>query len=1071
MSGSSAASEIVPFATALSTGERRQVTVLFADMAGYTTVAERLGEEGAYDLMQTIFAGMAAAVREQGGTVRDFTGDGIMAVFGVPVALEDAPLRACKAALAIQERLAVSAADIESKHGVRPLIRVGVNTGPVVVGQIESGWASISGDTVNMASRLQTLAEPGTLVVSELTHRLVQGLVDSTFGGAHQVKGKSEPQNIYRIDAVKEGATRFDAALSRGLTPYVGREQELSLLQTRLDDATAGLRVVDIVADPGMGKSRLLHEFRCRLGKDRAFYLKGDCSPDGRATAFLAFIDVVRGSFRLVAGEPEVEIARKLDDGLTVLGLHSQERVGLLLNLLGLRAPEGALAGLDGTLIGLRTRELLHDMLQVRCRLSPVVLMIEDLHWIDSVSEAILSALIGKADTLRLLIIHTRRPEYRPPWIDWSRVTTLALEPLTAAEVTEIVRTRLKSVALPDALAELAAEKADGNALFAEEITSFLFERGVVRTAGDGIEYDASRIAQGLPASIQSVLTARLDRLADAGRLLLQAASVIGRSFDPDLLHVVADSTGNTAAELAAMQQHDLVHQDAKTGDFVFKHALVRDALYNSLLTRPRETLHLRIAEEMERRGGNRLNEIAEALAHHFDAAAHPEKAFQYLTMAAQKSVRVYSLDQAGAFFDRAAALLSVQPALVTHQVFPEFIVSDISYMQLIYEPGQLLDLINKYRDALTEMGDRVEVVVARHYEVWALIWTVQYANARQAQELASTMARRLGDAKSKAYALAGEFLLDCIGCRPSPDIVERGRSAIATAMQTADPYIIAWMRFMVAWNAGHRGHMRRARAIANDLLKAGKEMRDPRSTGLSLWLQGWVAVCFDDREEALHIAEEAVDNAITPFDVAAALTTKAIALILLQRANEGVPLLEKVRATAAEHQRWLENVGTAPAHGVSLVLRGHLAQGANYIKKQIGILTLAGHDTPAYWYRICLAQMYIYILTSKMRPPLGTVLRNCGFIIRLKLFGWHEVLSLLETALKNPLLDEENFFTGQIYFLMGLAYKNMGKPSKAADLFLRGRNIIAPHGDSMILMRVGDEIGRAQPSRELQSK
>jgi class 3 adenylate cyclase len=255
MSGSSTTSENVPFATGL-TGERRQITVLFADMAGYTAVAERLGEEGAYRLMQTVFACMAAAVREQGGIVRDFTGDGIMAVFGVPVALEDAPLRACKAALSIQEGLAASAADIEHKHGVRPLIRVGVNTGPVVVGQIESGWASISGDTVNMASRLQTLAEPGRVVASELTHRLVQGLVESTFGGAHQIKGKSQPQKIYRIDAVKEGATRFNTALSRGLTPYVGREQELSFLQTRLDDATAGLRVVDIVADLGGNQSQ-----------------------------------------------------------------------------------------------------------------------------------------------------------------------------------------------------------------------------------------------------------------------------------------------------------------------------------------------------------------------------------------------------------------------------------------------------------------------------------------------------------------------------------------------------------------------------------------------------------------------------------------------------------------------------------------------------------------------------------------------------------------------------------------------------------------------------------------------
>ena len=209
-------------------GERRHVTVLFADMAGFTAAAERLGEEGAYDLMQAVFAVMAAAVRGQGGIVGNFTGDGIMAIFGAPVALEDAPLRACKASLLIHERLAAAAADIERQHGVRPVLRIGINTGPVVLGQIESGWESVSGDTVNFASRLQALAEPGTVVASEATHRMVLGLVESTFDGLHQVKGKSEPQRVYRIDVVKAGVARFDVALSRGLTPYVGREREMS---------------------------------------------------------------------------------------------------------------------------------------------------------------------------------------------------------------------------------------------------------------------------------------------------------------------------------------------------------------------------------------------------------------------------------------------------------------------------------------------------------------------------------------------------------------------------------------------------------------------------------------------------------------------------------------------------------------------------------------------------------------------------------------------------------------------------------------------------------------------------
>jgi class 3 adenylate cyclase len=212
-------------------GERRQVTALFADMAGFTAISERLGEEGTFALIQPIYELMAGAVREQGGSVKDFTGDGIMALFGAPDALEDAPLRACRAGLLIHERLAAAGPAIEARHGIKPQMRIGVSSGLAVVTQIrgESGPVTALGDTVNLASRLQTLAEPGTVYLSETTQRLVQGLVETTFAGAHAIKGKPDLQQVYRLDAIRQGATRFDAALGRGLSTYVGRERELAM--------------------------------------------------------------------------------------------------------------------------------------------------------------------------------------------------------------------------------------------------------------------------------------------------------------------------------------------------------------------------------------------------------------------------------------------------------------------------------------------------------------------------------------------------------------------------------------------------------------------------------------------------------------------------------------------------------------------------------------------------------------------------------------------------------------------------------------------------------------------------
>jgi class 3 adenylate cyclase len=373
-------------------------------MVGFTSFSERSGEEAAFALMRSLSKLMDEAVSQQGGVVQSFTGDGIMAVFGAPVALEDAPLRACRAALNILQRLKATGPDLEAKHGVCPQLRIGLNSGTAVIGKVKDSadaGVTVLGDTVNFAARLQSLAEPNSIFISDATFRLVQGLVDATFTGEHTVKGKSDRQKVHRLDSVRQGATRFETAVSRGLSTFVGREKEMEALERGLDKARSELCVIDFAAEPGMGKSRLLYEFRQRIGKVSAFVLAGNCSPDGQQTPFLPFIEVVRGSFRIRAGESEKEIAQRLESGLSDLGLQSIRNLGLLLHLLGLSVPDGALSGLDGVLIGLRVRELLQQLLEARCKLSPVIMIIEDLHWIDSASEELLGKIVDSKTKLR----------------------------------------------------------------------------------------------------------------------------------------------------------------------------------------------------------------------------------------------------------------------------------------------------------------------------------------------------------------------------------------------------------------------------------------------------------------------------------------------------------------------------------------------------------------------------------------------------------------------------------------------------------------------------------------------
>ena len=1049
---------------ALVDAERRQVTVLFADMVGFTSISEQIGEEGVFALIKQIYELMAGAVLEQGGSVKDFTGDGIMALFGVPDALEDAPLRACRAGLAIHERLAAAAPAIEARHGVRPQMRIGVNSGATVVTQIRSESAAMTalGDTVNLASRLQTLAEPGTAFLSEATHRLVQGMVDATFAGSHAIKGKAEPQNVYRLDALRKGATRFEAAIGRGLTTYVGRERELDTLDRALAEARAGLRVVDIVAEPGMGKSRLLYEFRQRVGKERAFFLAGNGSPDGRQTPFLPFIEVVRGSFQVQAGEAEAEITRKLDSGLNVLGLPSLENLGLLLNLLGLKPPEGSLTGLDGVLIGLRTRDLLESLLAARCRLSPVVLLIEDLHWIDSVSQELLGKIIEDEADRPLLVLHTRRPEYAPPWFDKPAGTALRLEPLPTGDIRRLIQARLGVDALPEALVQLVTEKAEGNALFAEEILSFCAERGVLRTVAGSIEFDASAVAAALPARVQSLLTARVDRLAPKDRALLQAAAVIGRRFNPQLLAAVADDPSDFEARLARMMAHDLIHSDAKSGEYAFKHALVRDALYQSLLKGARAAFHLKIAEEIERRSGNRLTEVVEALAHHFGQTDRVDKAFVNLASAGAKSLAIYALDEAGSYLDTAAALLDRNPNCATDQQVAYLLANFVFLSNLTLRLKTTLEIVDRFAYRLDGLGDDPTRVLIDHHRVIALLWSGRYQEAKVAQVDLTAMAARLRDNRSKVYALASAIHgLSFATAAPIGVFDALSREAIEAAKNVDDGYIQCFVRFVIGWEYFHLGLMSNAHAAGKELIEVGRKIRDPRSLGLGMRLHSWVALTNADYSEALKYAESSLVVACSPNDAVGAKLAKFAALVLLRQSDALLLFRGLVDTCRLNDWHWYET-GADGIWGAAMVIEGRIGNGLRWIEKSIIKREKEGYVRAADWYRLLLCEIYLEIIAGPDKPPTKVILQNIVTLSITMYTAARRIEMLIERVRRNSQFDPNGQIIGRCEMILGLLYKVKKKRPQAIQHLTEAKRIISQFGPSPMLTKIETALAEA---------
>ena len=551
---------------------------------------------------------------------------------------------------------------------------------------------------------------------------------------------------------------------------------------------------IDVVAEPGMGKSRLLYEFRRRPRGKSILSLQGSCTPDGRQTPFRPFIEAVRDLFQITTADDESDSRRKLTSGLADLGLDSPQNVALMLNLIGAKRMEGTLEGLDGVLIGLRTREVLHQTLQTAGRRSRVALLIEDIHWIDGASEEVLSKLVGHAAHEGLLVVHTRRPEYRPPWLGRPGVTTLPLGALPAADIERLVGTRLGVDEVPELLARLVTDKADGNALFAEEIVTFLVESTALRVGDGEVKLHATQQSI-LPASIQLLLTARVTSLPPEVRQVLQIASVIGRSFDPALLAAVVGRAQDLELHLASAEAADLLRREKGSGEFSFKHALVRDALYDSMLTPRRVELHLLVAREIERRRPDQLIEAAELLAHHYAYTAEASKAFTYLSLSGRKSLGVYSLEEAERHFRAALALVDRSPDCASHQEAAAAVVSLLEALHLKGEVREEKVVADRYIPVLEQWGPSPQFVFALYFQSMVLAHQYDFVRAEETARRALDLAVELRDAKAAAYARQALLFCSTLLGRWSLDIAEREgryssrtRKAPATIISSTGP-------------------------------------------------------------------------------------------------------------------------------------------------------------------------------------------------------------------------------------------------------------------------------------------
>ncbi len=651
-------------------GERKQVTVLFADLKGSMELLADRDPEEARKLLDPVLEHMMEAVHRYEGTVNQVMGDGIMALFGAPIAHEDHAVRACYAALRMQETVKRYAEGVQRSAGVPPAIRVGLNSGEVIVRSIGSDLHmdyTAVGQTTHLAGRMEQIAMPGSVLMSAETLRLAEGYVHVKSLGPIPVKGLAEPIDVYEATGVGAARTRLQAsAISRGLTRFIGRQAEMDLLRLTLERAGSGHgQIVAVLGEPGVGKSRLYWEF-IHSHRTRGWLVLDSGSVSyGKATAYLPITDLLKVYFQIEERDDARKVREKVIGKVMSLDRSLEPSYPAILALLDIPPEDPQWERLDPRQRRQRTLDGVKRLLLRESQVQPLLVLVEDLHWIDAETQALLDILVESLPTARLLLLVNYRPEYQHAWGTKTYYRQVRIDPLPPFGADDLLVSLLGTDASLDALKHALIERTEGNPLFLEESVRTLVETKAL--AGERGAYRLMQEAKApqVPATVQAILAARIDRLSPDDKRLLQTASAIGKDVPFALLQLTADvSEADLRQTLTRLHAAEFLYEVNLFPDleYTFKHALTHDVAYGSLLQGQRRALHARIVEAIETLYQGRLGEHVERLAHHAFRADRWEQAVPYLWQAGTKAIDRSAAREAVTWLDHALSALEHLP-------------------------------------------------------------------------------------------------------------------------------------------------------------------------------------------------------------------------------------------------------------------------------------------------------------------------------------------------------------------------------------------------------------------------
>jgi adenylate cyclase len=940
-------------------GERKQVTVLFADVQGSMDMAEGQDPEQWHAIMQRFFSTLADAVHRFEGTVDKFTGDGIMAVFGAPVAHEDHARRACYAALKMLDDVGEYAAELRRKHGLNFSTRIGINSGEVVAAEVGEGGYTAVGHTVGLAQRMEALAEPGKAYLTESTAELAHGYMELEDLGHFEIKGASRPVGVFGLVGVGAARSRLDLSRERGFSRFVGRGEEMAVLEEALAraESSAGA-AVGIVAEPGVGKSRLCHEFaeRCRERGIEVFECQAQAH--GQSIPFMPVLQMLRSYFGIADGDPERIVREKIAGRTLLLDPDFAEELPLLFDFLGVPDPHRPLPQLSAEARHRALRGAVCRLVRAPNRRNSIVTLVEDLHWMDEGSATLLGELISSVEGTKTLAIVNFRPEYdATQWAGASTYRSVSLEPLGLDGSRELLRDLAGEDPSLDGLADLIHERTAGNPFFTEEIVRGLAEAGNLE--GERGAYRLARPVEDarVPASVQTILAARIDRLGPTAKQLLQAASVTSKEVSERALGMVSGQSESEdyRAALCELTDGGFLFETEVYPErvFSFRHPLTREVAYNTQLADQRAATHAATARALIELNPDRHDELAALIASHMEAGGETLEAARWTGRAAYWAGSSRPQDALRLWRE---VMVLVEELEESEETTAMAVMSRL--LQLDYawrvgmDKGEEARLVAEAEEIATETGDLRSLALLRtatstrpgmphHADAWLAAVAETNRLADEAGDLHLRIAIRA--AGSYAHLCTGDFdgfdqaldeVLELAGedRRAGAGIVigspvawatmakglvlrERGRldeaeaqfnAALQIATEEGDPEIASWTRSNQSLMLAMRGELDAAIASARRNCELTERLGDVFSRSLALSNLGGAQIAAGEYADALDTLEEAeriYRAAVSDGDEMETWRAglRAEALTGVGRAEEGLELAEWAAAVARE--------------------------------------------------------------------------------------------------------------------------------------------------------------------------